>query len=266
MFWWNWRRSVEAALNKRVEDQVMLISNMKIESAVHASITEIAKQVAHDIRSPVSALNIVVRSLVDIPNEKQGLMLAAIGRINDITNDLLATAKATKHKAVDRSLQGAQSSSQSELISEVLTEIYQEKKVIFDSNVNRKIDFRLDLKIDHKSLMIINRKELSRVISNVLNNAYEALETSGSKIMLGARIYGREAEVYVQDDGPGISTEFIEKLGKGEFSTKMHHSESGTGLGIQHARKAIEAMGGRFQILSALGNGTLVKIRLSLES
>ena len=66
-----------------------LVESMSVELENSATIN-IARQVAHDIRSPLSALNIVASTLHDVPESKRKLIGNAISRINQIANDLLA--------------------------------------------------------------------------------------------------------------------------------------------------------------------------------
>ena len=59
------------------------------------AVNKLAKQVAHDIRSPLSALQIGVSSLKGIPEQSRVLIRSALDRIQDIANDLLVTAEDT---------------------------------------------------------------------------------------------------------------------------------------------------------------------------
>lgn len=56
-------------------------------------VSDIAKQVTHDIRSPISALNLVIGSSKEIAEPKRNLLLEAVKRVNDIADDLLSRSR-----------------------------------------------------------------------------------------------------------------------------------------------------------------------------
>jgi signal transduction histidine kinase len=65
--------------------------------------------------------------------------------------------------------------------------------------------------------------------------------------------------VRVEDNGRGIPSEILENLGK---KGATFGKEGGSGLGIYGAKKYIEKMGGKLEIKSRLGDGTMVMIIL----
>jgi hypothetical protein len=72
--------------------------------------------------------------------------------------------------------------------------------------------------------------------------------------------------IQVIDDGQGIPTEILEKLGQRGISFGKDGSTSGSGIGIYHAKQIIESFHGNFIIKSELGKGTVVSIDLPLAS
>ena len=80
---------------------------------------------------------------------------------------------------------------------------------------------------------------LSRLLSNLVGNAVEALRPGGT-IRLSARPRGRRIEIAVVDDGPGVSPDILPRLFDPYFSAKS----GGTGLGLAIAKKIVEEHGG----------------------
>jgi signal transduction histidine kinase len=68
----------------------------------------------------------------------------------------------------------------------------------------------------------------------------------------------REVALVLEDDGPGIEAQDLEKITQPFFTTKSR----GTGLGLPIAQKNVEAHGGKLQIESEVGRGTRVLISL----
>ena len=69
---------------------------------------------------------------------------------------------------------------------------------------------------------------------------------------------GNEVRVRVKDEGDGIPEDIVDKLGQPFFTTKP----KGTGLGLMVTHRIVETRGGKLQIMSEVGKGTLVEISL----
>ena len=63
--------------------------NVVMETNKKATIAELAFQVSHDIRSPLAALDMAIQTLPELPEESRILIRSSLGRIKDITNNLL---------------------------------------------------------------------------------------------------------------------------------------------------------------------------------
>jgi signal transduction histidine kinase len=88
---------IESSL-KFYGDEIGRLRNLEMKSESLRVLSEVASQVAHDIRSPLSALNMVSSELGEVPEEKRLLIRNSIQRINDIANDLLAKGKLNAEK------------------------------------------------------------------------------------------------------------------------------------------------------------------------
>lgn len=101
---------------------------------------------------------------------------------------------------------------------------------------------------------------LRRVLLNLLTNAAQACE-SGGHVTVSTRDGDGELVIAIKDDGMGIPPENLKKIFKPFFTTK----ERGTGLGLAYSEKVIEALGGRMEIRSVVGEGTEVRIHLPAD-
>ena len=102
-------------------------------------------------------------------------------------------------------------------------------------------------------------RELKRVCSNLLNNSIEALGESGNITVDIHSCNKDEIEIQVKDDGVGICSQILNRLGK---RGETHGKPAGNGLGLFHARTSVESWRGSLKIDSQVGKGTTVKIRL----
>ena len=98
---------------------------------------------------------------------------------------------------------------------------------------------------------------LSRVFSNLLGNAVEALGSAGGRIGLEARRDGGRVVVSVEDDGPGVPPALLPRLFDPYFSAKS----GGTGLGLAIVKKIVEEHGGNVTVKSG-PRGATFELRL----
>lgn len=114
----------------------------------------------------------------------------------------------------------------------------------------------------------VDPTKLRQVLMNLVDNAVEALEGSGS-VRLGARLVdlpgsdpalaaGPYVELSVADDGRGMEPHVAARALEPAFTTKAR----GTGLGLAIVHGAVETAGGRVSLASRPGNGTTVTVHL----
>ena len=207
----------------------------------------LAAQVAHDIRSPLAALNSVLNDLSALPLEKRELVNGAVGRIGEIARSLLENYRkpGVNAETSDKLSQN--------YLRPIIEPVLAEKRAQYASRPEIKIEFTAA-----DASANVRPAELRRIISNLVNNAVEAFDNGGRVSVRLSRLDSRVL-LEVSDDGKGISPEILVKLGqKGE----THGKAGGTGLGLYHARTTVESWGGTFKITSEPNKGTSVKIEL----
>jgi two-component system, NtrC family, sensor kinase len=107
---------------------------------------------------------------------------------------------------------------------------------------------------------------LEQVIVNLLTNACQSLEDRGRAITLTTSLRECDGSVVIEtkDEGVGIPRDHLDKLTNPFFST--NRDSGGTGLGLSISNAIINAHGGALSIASELGKGTVVEIRLPVDS
>lgn len=225
------------------------------EARVKQALIDNAAQVSHDIRSPLAALNTVLRNLPTMPEDQRILIRNAVQRINDIANNLLLEYRddtqedsATKKRVTVKP----------ELLSSLLNSLLSEKKA---QRGNRRIE--LNLEVNEKAFGVfasIEPMQFKRVISNLLNNAIEAIDAAGT-VTVHLSKQSDHARISIIDTGKGISSALLAQIKKGGTS---HDKEKGTGIGIASAIALVEQQGGHFDMISEVNQGTTVTIDLPL--
>ncbi|MBL0388716.1 STAS domain-containing protein [Tumebacillus sp. ITR2] len=108
---------------------------------------------------------------------------------------------------------------------------------------------------DTDVLIYGRRNQLKKAFFNLLKNAHEAIEGDG-KITVSHRRVGDRIVVRVEDTGMGIPTEKLELLGTPFFTTK----NEGTGMGLTQVFSTIYQHGGKIEVDSVQGSGTVFEI------
>lgn len=235
------------------------LEEYKVKSAVGEALSSMAEQVSHDIRSPLSALNLLLGSLSQLPESHRLIMRNATQRINDIANDLLNHKQSlpvsnSKEKIINNF---QELNKIPELIPPIIESIISEKRIQFREKQD--IEILSDLNKSYGAFIFINPIELKRVLSNLLNNSIEAFNDNQGSVTVALRQYGENIAIIIQDNGRGIPEEILNQLGeKGVSYGKSELDNSGSGLGIYHAKKVVESFNGQFLIQSREGIGTTI--------
>lgn len=220
---------------------------------------KLAAQVAHDIRSPLAALEVATGDATQLPEGKRDLIRRAVGRIQDIANNLLEKQRAVGSDAdggADSLAPGKDAALQT--LFSLIESLTNEKRLQFRNRADIEIETRMDA--SHAGIRArVQPVEFTRLLSNLINNAVEALDDRGGKVTVGLSARDGRVLVIVQDDGKGIPGEILAKLGqRGE----THGKAGGTGLGLYHARISAESWGGSLKIGSEIGKGTTMTVDL----
>jgi len=220
---------------------------------------DMAAQVAHDIRSPVFALDAALKNMTQLPERQRVIVRHAVNRIRDVANSLLEKnrQKPAISSADDAALVGTGEPLDVHLLSSLIDPVVTEKRLSFESKPGINIDFKL-VQESYGLFARIQPVEFRRMISNLVNNAVEALGEKGT-VDISVNHDGDGIILWVADNGKGIPPEILAKLGR---RGETHGKAGGSGLGLFHARTAAESWGGSLNITSEPGKGTTVSIIL----
>jgi len=240
--------------------------NDRLQQARLATVGRLTAQITHELRNPLSSIglnaDLLEEELVELSTaiaELEEGTREAIGshvtgarpllreiareveRLKVITEDYLRFARLPRPalESLDLNLQC------SELLDFVRAE-YAEAHVA------------LQLDLDPQPRLVIGDVNHTRsALLNLLRNAREALaQKEGGRVTLRVRSWGDEASVSVEDDGPGMSSEALERLFEPFFSTKPQ----GTGLGLAMVRQLMLAQGGRVEVKNQRAGGVAVSL------
>ena len=187
----------------------------------------ITSQVAHDIRSPLAALNVISLGSLELPEEERLILKTAIDRVNDIANTL---AYKNFEKKVTNQTSG-QGLLNTTLLFTLIEKVITEKRVQFRTKIGINIQTIYDQ--NSRSIFVyIDEIQLESIFSKMINNAVEAISING-QIRILVKKEQNFAVITIQDDGKGIPEEIIGKLGNRGVT---FGKDEGSGLGLFHAK------------------------------
>lgn len=218
-----------------------------------AKLGQIAAQLAHDVRSPLSVIDILVRNLIDIPENTKAILRSALQRISDIANNFLTQYAQPSFIDLENG--------SSQHIPTLLISILSEKRSQY---MDRSVIITLVCSSSCYDLFAqINPVEFKRILSNLINNSMEAIAvTSKGKIHVNLSRLNNQFLIEVSDNGRGIPSKLLPQIMKGGFSSGK---KKGHGLGLSHAINTINQWHGTLTLTSKVNHGTNVIIRLPLS-
>lgn len=215
------------------------------KSTVPQPISHDLLKMAHDIRSPISA----ILSIIDAPGEfcekRKAITKKALWRALHMAENILTVRNQNPIKHPN-----------STCIADILHAIMSEKKFL---NPNIEIEF-----LDHSKASFVNSEnahKLERVICCILQNAVEALSFNKQKPLIQITLLNRYSETHIniQDNGNGIPLHVRQRLGHEKIT---YMKSNGNGLGLLMAAETIKELKGSLHIHSREKVGTLVSVRL----
>lgn len=216
----------------------------------------VAAGVAHELRSPLSALHLSVEVLNGILE----------GPLDDpqvqVMRETVRDAELSVKAMVDITNAMELSTRQQPVTTVELREVVElaARSVRGEARLRGEVT----LSLDGQPRVRGSRTNLGQVVLNLLVNALQAFDPTTRarnvvKVMLTAG-EGR-ATLVVADNGPGIGPDVLGRIFDPFFTTK---TEGGTGLGLAISRQIVTELGGTIEVRSTVGEGTQFIVRLPL--
>lgn len=235
----------------QIESEIISLLERARRDSRNAAIGEIASQVAHDIRSPLAALNVWMGQNSWVKKDRQQLLQNSINRINDIANNLL---KDNEEQLLSHFKNDTDALDESFVFPSV-NSLLLEKELELSDEVIFKVKVSDAF---HMAYSRINKPVLNRIISNIINNAFDSIQNNGV-IQVELCVISGWCSISIKDNGCGMTEEIKQKMFDHGFS---YGKENGSGIGMSYSKTKIKSWGGEIQVDSKLGFGTEVTIKL----
>src|SRR5581483_4116506 len=229
-----------------------------------ASLGEMAAGIAHELKNPLAGIEVMaglLRRQVPDSADAQSLLADIISEAklaNAIVVEMLEFVRPIRLQ-VERT---------------DVAEVLHQAVTLAETKVPRR-DVEVRMKLEPGLPPIEgDQHQLCQVFTNLLANAFEALDGTGH-ITISAATATMEADpalgpqpptptlvVDVEDDGPGVPQEAQDKIFDPFFTTKPQ----GSGLGLAIVRKIVDAHDGRIDVSSSAGRGTRFRVTMPVAS
>ena len=219
-----------------------------------AAVGRLSAKMAHEVRSPLGAINLNVDMLRDIVGQCPGVSMAeATDLLQEIRTEVRALADLTDEYLVASRL--PQPRLEKESLNDVVAEV-----IGFLEPLASRQDVILEQDLGTALPPIaLDAAMVKQAIRNLVKNAIEMLP-HGGRIAVRTRCEHHAVTVAVTDDGPGVAPEAAGHLFEPFFTTKSR----GTGLGLSIAREIARQHGGDVEHRDTSGRGAEFLIRLPL--
>jgi PAS domain S-box-containing protein len=225
---------------KQVEHDLMIAEKLAITG-------KIARILAHEVRNPLTNINLSVEQLEEEAKESSyqpyfEIIKRNSKRINDLVTELIENSKPTDLKPSRLSVVG---------ILQSTIDLARDRAEL--KNIRIETDFtedNIEVEADESKLKI--------ALLNILINAIEAVEANKGVIKVGCHCDHDLCKITIEDNGCGISEEDKAKIFDPYFTGKS----TGVGLGLATTRSIINTHKGRIEVESKIGQGTRFNIEL----
>ena len=213
---------------------------------------EMAKQVAHEIKNPLTPMRLSVQSFqrnFDINDSEIDTKLDEFSKTLIQQIDTMSTIASAFSNFAEMPAQ------QGEKINIIETtrlalKIFKEKHITFNS--------------EHSNIQVsIDRTQMVRIVTNLIKNAVEACDsTEDPLIQVNIKKKNKKVVIEITDNGIGISKEIKSKIFEPKFTTKT----SGMGLGLGMVKNLVSSYGGSISFKSKINSGTSFLIFFPVSS
>ncbi|PKP18151.1 MAG: hypothetical protein CVU05_14135 [Bacteroidetes bacterium HGW-Bacteroidetes-21] len=230
----------------RMLDELAQSAEMLAESERERAWREMAKQIAHEIKNPLTPMKISIQYLQKAHAEK---MPDWEGMIDKVSKTLIEQIDSLSVIASEFSTFARMPVPKLERVN--LVELGKSLLPLYEHIGN--LDIVLNIQNEEELWILADKEHVLRMFNNLLKNSIQAIpQDVRGEIKIEMTGYPQEVMVKISDNGTGIPAEIQDKLYTPNFTTKS----SGMGLGLAIVKKIVEGMNGSIRFVTAVNQGT----------
>ncbi len=244
-----------ASIQKRDQDLKEYATKKIMQSERLALVGQLSANIAHELNNPLQGIvtfsHLLLEDNPDLDTNCQYSLEKIVGQANRCRDIIRGLLDFSRQRPPDKSFYNVNT-----IVDECISLV--EKQALFH-NIHVIKDFQEDI-----PLAFIDPSQIERVFMNMIINAAEAMEGSGTlQIVTRENKTARDVEISFTDTGTGISEENIRKIFDPFFTTKdVGH---GTGLGLAISYGLVRSHKGSILVESEVGKGTTFIVNLPID-
>jgi signal transduction histidine kinase len=239
--------------NHKVDD-LMESAELLARSERESAWREMAKQIAHEIKNPLTPMKLNIQYLQKAKEEGKEHYDDFFNRV---TKNLIEQIDTLSGIATEFSNFAQIPKARNEIFN--LIEVVQNICSLFEPNQN--LSITLDVNHLSEIKVFIDKEQFSRALLNLVKNAIQAIPADQKgELKISVLKVGHSAVIQISDNGTGISKEAQENLFQPNFTTKT----SGMGLGLSIVKNIIENFSGKIWYTTKINQGTTFFVEIPL--
>lgn len=243
-------------------DESMLVvlgaqAAVAIENARLFQQSDLISEFVHELRTPLSSLSTATYLLLrpEMSQDQRNQIINNIHsetmRLNSLASSFLDLARLESGRVQFRKARFS--------IADLL---YECKDVMSSKALENNIQIRVESP-EGMPLLDADRDKIKQVLLNLLSNAIKYNRPNGTVMLRAEVVEEKEIALHIQDTGLGIPDESLPHLFEKFFRVREHESRvAGTGLGLSICKQIITGHGGRIEVKSKIGVGTVFSVFL----
>ena len=243
------------------QDESMLLvlgaqAAVAIENARLFQQSDLISEFVHELRTPLSSLSTATYLLLrpEMSQDQRDQIINNIHnetmRLNALASSFLDLARLESGRVQFRKTQFS------------LADLMYECKDVMSSKA---IEDNIQLRVESPEglpLLEADRDKIKQVLLNLLSNAIKYNRPNGT-VMIRTELREKELGIFIQDTGVGIPEESVPHLFQKFYRVREHETRaSGTGLGLSICKQIVNGHGGRIEVKSKIGVGTIFMVFL----
>ncbi len=230
----------------RMIDELANSADLLARSERETAWREMARQVAHEIKNPLTPMKLSVQHLEKAWNDHASDWDKRLKRFTETMTEQIESLSAIATEFSDFAKMPV---TQPENLD--LNEILGNVKALYQDTAHIRFEFLYDSNVPHTILG--DRKQLLRVFTNLMNNAIQAIgDNKNGLISIELESIDHNYRLKISDNGRGISAELSDRIFQPNFTTKS----GGMGMGLAIVKSIIQGLGGEISFKSGEGSGT----------
>jgi len=243
----DYSRRMETVRREQLSQQQLLLQHEKL-----ASLGQLAAGIAHEIRNPLTPVQITLQMVKEghSSSDMLDLALSELDRANHLITTMLTLAKPDQAKLQEEWLD--------------MSEFAKRLEFLLDAECYKRVtNWELNVPNDMPPFYCSNDM-LVQIIYNLFKNAVEAVDAKGvdGSVTVTIQFTERDYRFLIEDNGVGMTDAQVKSVGSAFYTTK----ENGNGLGLYMIREYLKAVNGHMEIESVEGEGTAMMIKIPRRS